>query len=107
MKKIETTIYDVIETSVVDREKFFNSTPCADMKTAKVVMDYIIKVTLKEVPFLLIKDLDELEYRQGDPDCRFEFERDETHFSLKYDMGDEYAEEIEIVEKTLLKYEDD
>lgn len=96
-------VYNVIQTSICDLETLVNVTPCADMETAKAVMEEEINTLLSEGKFEGL-DLDEIERDQEDDDvdCDYVLERSDDSFYLSCEY-DDYSERIEIEEKEIVK----
>lgn len=96
-------IYNVIQTSNCDGEILVSVTPCADLDSAKAVMNEEIDTLLSEGKYSGL-NLDEIERDQNDDeaDCDYILKRDEESFliALAYD---DYFENIEIEEKEIVK----
>ena len=83
-------VYIVLQESNVDGERLINVTPCADLHSAKAVMDEEIRTLLTESHKYQGLDLDEIERDQNDEDadCDYYLERDETSFFLEITCDD-------------------
>lgn len=97
-------VYIVLQESNVDGERLINVTPCADLHSAKAVMDEEIRTLLTESHKYQGLDLDEIERLQNDEDadCGYYLERDETSFYLEITC-DDYFEKIDIIEKPIMR----
>ena len=94
-------VYIVLQESNVDGERLINVTPCASKETAKAIIDEEIRALLSSGKYEGL-DLDEIERDQndGEADCDFYLERDETSFFLEC-VYDEYNDKIDILEKAI------
>lgn len=96
-------VYIVLQESNVDGEHLINATPCADLHSAKAVMNEEIRTLLSSGKYEGL-DLDEIERDQNDEDadCDYYLERDETSFYLAITC-DDYYEHIVVEEKEIVK----
>ena len=96
-------VYIVLQESNVNGKHFINVTPCADLHSAKSIMDEKIHTLLTECHKYQGLDLDEIERDQNneDADCDYYLERDETSFFLTLTY-DDYFERIDIIEKPIM-----
>ena len=97
-------VYIVLQESNVDGEHLINATPCADLHSAKAVMNEEIRTLLTESHKYQGLDLDEIERDQNDDDadCDYALERTDTLFYIDC-LYDDYSERIEIEEKEIVK----
>ena len=91
-------VFILLQESNCDGEILINTTPCADLETAKREMQKEINTLLTESQKYKGLDLDAIE---GGSDADYVLERDETTFYLSCNY-DDYYEHLTIEEKEVV-----